>query len=130
VTAETLPRPVDAFGRYYPDEAKRMADVISLHMLAGQMGKWCAIRLSDGGSDGVAYDTRADAIRHQLHESLCCYVPIFADRADPDKAWAALRFARWAYDNGMRIFDHTDPDPVMPIRSESLAALLRTKVRI
>jgi hypothetical protein len=94
----------------YSDAARRLSDAVNVHLL-GQgtavAGRWIAARLSDGGSDGVLYDTKADAVRHQLHEQLCCYVMIPLDGMSPRQAENYLRFNRQLYDAGMRI---TDPN--------------------
>ena len=55
------------------------------------------------------------------------YVPILPGSATPAEAEALLQFARWAHRNGHRIFDPSDPDPVMPVRNEDLTALLKRK---
>lgn len=44
-----------------------MADEISLHAIAGHAGRWCVIRLIDGSSDHVAYDSREAAEAHKTH---------------------------------------------------------------
>lgn len=106
----------------YSDAARRCSDAIRLHIVAGNAGKWAAIRLSDGGSDEVAYDTRADAVRHQLHEQQCAYVAIPVDDMSPAAAERYLAMHRELYDAGFRL---TDPDgtggnmaPVIPQRIE------------
>lgn len=109
------------------DAARRCSDVIRTHIVAGMAGKWAAIRLSDGGSDGVAYDTRADAIRHQLHETLCAYVRIPPDDMPPEHAERFLAFHRRVYDAGFRL---TDPDDrrevLMPATIEEFNQLMRS----
>lgn len=96
-------------GRQSSDEAKRCSETIALHILAGKAGRWAAIRLSDGGSDGIAYDRRSDAIRHQLHESQCAYVKIPHDAMPLAEAESFLKFNRDAYDAGFRLIDPDDP---------------------
>lgn len=90
------------------DSAKRARDTINTHLL-GQgnsvAGRWVAVRLSDGGSDGVLYDTKADAVRHQLHETLCAYFCIPPDGVTLRGALSFLRMNRRLYDEGMRISD-------------------------
>lgn len=103
------------------DAAKRMSDSVTLHLLAdpvGNVGRWCAFALSDGRSDGVAYDSasppadpRAHAIRHQLHESLYCYLCIQPNGLTPEDALIFLKFNRSLYDAGMRM---TEPPPPRP----------------
>jgi hypothetical protein len=41
-----------------------MAEVVSLHAIAGAAGQWCAIRLADGSSDKTAYPSRPAAYSH------------------------------------------------------------------
>lgn len=55
-----------------PDEARRMRDILSLHqtMLSREeliAKRFVGIRLADGGSDGVVYDTRRDCVRHNAN---------------------------------------------------------------
>jgi hypothetical protein len=97
-----------------------MCDSVNLHIealgpLAG--GKWVACRLSDGGSDGIAYDTRAQAVRHQMHWSLCCYVriPPFGVRLTAREAESYLSLHRSMYDAGFRLQDPEDPYPIKPL---------------
>lgn len=89
----------------YSDAAHRCSDTIRMHIVAGMATRWAAIRLSDGGSDGIAYDTRADAVRHQLHEQLCAYVFIPHDDMSPKAAETFLSVNRKLYDAGMRLID-------------------------
>jgi hypothetical protein len=73
---------------------------------------WIAIKLEDGSYDGTIYDTRADAIRHQSDERLCCYFPIgnFLNGLRPADAQLLLDLQRHAYDQGFRITDEQTPD--------------------
>jgi hypothetical protein len=129
-TAEAV-RPGGAFGSGgFPDEARRMSDAINLARLAGDTGRWLAIRMHDGGSDGIAYDFRADAIRHQIHPEFCTYIRVTPGSATPAECWPVLRFTRWAYDQGFRITSPEDPDPIMPGKAEDLAAILRQNMRL
>ncbi|OFV82819.1 MAG: hypothetical protein A2Y78_10105 [Acidobacteria bacterium RBG_13_68_16] len=58
----------------YSDAARRMASEINLHaVVGGNAGKWCAVRLSDGGVDHTVYDTWCDAVAFQLHPHQCLY---------------------------------------------------------
>lgn len=101
---------------FYSDAARRCADIITGHIVLGNSGRWAAIRLSDGGSDGIPYDTRADAIRFQLHETQCAYVKIPIDRMEPQHAEIFLRFNRLAYDAGFRLTDPDDKRELIPAR--------------
>lgn len=112
----------------YSDAAKRCSDIIKLHILAGMGGKYAAIRLSDGGSDDTVYDTRRDAITHQLHEQQCAYIKIPRDDMPPSHAERFLQIQRELYDKGFRLCDPDGPELISPITTEGLAqsmALLR-----
>lgn len=119
--AEAAEKSGAAFGAgRYSDAARRMSDLISLAITAqgfGVFGKWMAFRLSDGGGDGVTYDRKADAVRHQLHEFLCCYVKVPPTGMTPRQCQNFLHFNRQLYDAGMRV---SDPDRavVMPMNPE------------
>ena len=89
------------------EAAHRMADVIALHQtVLGRdvilAKRFVAIRLSDGGSDGVAYETRDDAMRHQLHETQCGYFQIPLERWGAPTCDALLWYVRTRYDAGYR----------------------------
>ena len=55
----------------HSDAAMRVYDTYHLHRSAvgiyNVIGKWFASSLNDGSTDGVLYDSRPDAIRHQHH---------------------------------------------------------------
>lgn len=91
----------------YSDAANRCSDIVRLAIVAGHAGQWIAIRLSDGDSDHCFYDTRRDAIKHQLHEKQCAYIRVPPDDISPRGAEAFLNFTRQCYDAGMPI---ADPD--------------------
>lgn len=113
----SAPEHVNALG--FSDSALRCAEQINIHVAAGARGKWAAIRLSDGGSDGMAYDSKADAVRHQLHETQCCYVTI---PLTPMNVWEAQGYMdvnRQLYNAGMRLSDPKAPDAMIPIRTEN-----------
>jgi hypothetical protein len=91
----------------FSDAARRVSDLVSFHVTFGNSGRWVAVRLLDGGSDGVLYDLKADAVRHQLHETLCAYIKIPPDGMTPRAAERFLDLNRLIYDAGYRI---SDPD--------------------
>jgi hypothetical protein len=101
----------DGHDHRYSDAANRASDTIRLHIIASHLNgvdctdRWVAIRLSDGGSDGVLYDTRRDAINHQLHEKSCAYIRVPPDDVSPRAAEAFLNFVRQAHDAGMPLAD-------------------------
>jgi hypothetical protein len=77
---------------------------------------WIAVKLADGGFDGNLYATREEAIRHQLHESLCSYVWMgnFLQGAKPLDCAIYLEVHRQAYDEGMRLHEPEAPQIIMP----------------
>lgn len=113
----------------YSDAAKRCSEAINNHLHVHGMnaiGKWVAIKLHDGSSDGVMYDTRADAIRHQIHEQLCCYVKIPPAGMPVGDAEGYMAFVRKAYDGGFRLIDPDDERQlVMPYTLEDFRSALR-----
>lgn len=115
----------------YSDAAHRLSDAVTLALLADRadnVGRYLAARLSDGGTDGVLYDTRADAVRHQLHEHQCVYVLITPDGMTPRDAEIVLTFWRLAYDKGFR--GVTPPrDLQIPQRIEHVPAHVREVIR-
>lgn len=60
------------------DAGKRAADIINdiraHHGWDELRHKWIAIRIADGSSDKVLYDTRLDCVKHQNREQECIYV--------------------------------------------------------
>lgn len=92
----------------YSDAARRCSDLVRQAIVDGNVGRWLAIRLSDGGSDGVAYDRKADAVRFQLHESQCAYVKVPADDMSPRAAERFMAINRQIYDSGVARL--ADPD--------------------
>lgn len=115
----------NAFG--FSDEAKRCSDTVNLHLTANPycVGRWVAIRLSDGGSDNVLYDTRADAVRHQLHEQLCAYVKIMPGGMSVKEAQVYLKYHRELYDAGFRLPDPEFNVPLMPLTARDKARQIR-----
>lgn len=96
--------------RHHSDSARHCSDAVNLHLVAGgydSHGKWVAIKLADGRSDNVLYDTKQDAVRHQLDEQLCCYVCIPPCGMNPCQAESFLATHRKLYDAGFRL---ADPD--------------------
>jgi hypothetical protein len=85
------------------DPAKRMSDIITTHFLAdpsGNRGRWVAIRLSDGGSDGIVYDDVARAAWEQLHYRQCAYIRIPTGGIGPRECDVILAYHRKVYDLG------------------------------
>ncbi len=95
----------------HSDAAKRLSDTFNLHRVAAQydsINKWFAVRLHDGTSDGVLYDSKSDCIRHQGHnEQFYAFIKIIPCMMTPCEAEVLLNVHRRAYDAGFRL---TDPD--------------------
>ena len=123
------------------DAAKRAYDNVRLlaefndYDTRVKQSPYVAIRLSDGGTDHRLYDTKQDAVRHQLHETLCAYFSFYNAPAGFNSykdAAIFLAFTRAAYDAGMRLVDpdahNGGPDLVMPTVREHLGnQLLRLR---
>lgn len=91
-----------------------MADAINMYRLNMPWefvkDKWMAFKLADGTSDGVLYDTKQDAVRHQFHEFQCCYVALLSLMGGATAHGCAIfmNFTRDAYDAGFRLPDPND----------------------
>lgn len=93
------------------DFAKRACDIMNMHVLGKgdqSWGKWVALRLSDGGSDGVLYDDRDTAISFQLHPTQCAYLCIPPSGFTLKEIREFLTLSRKLYDKGARIPSHGD----------------------
>ena len=99
----------------FSDAALRCSDIITLAAVSGNAGKFIAIRLIDGGWDGTVYDHFSDAVRHQLHHTLCTYVKVPPDGMPPGDASELLDYWRKAYDAGFRQPDPEIRTPLMPL---------------
>lgn len=102
----------DVSGMPVTDEGRRLSDAVTLAVSLGGAGRWVAARLSDGGTDGNIYDTRGDAVRHQLHENQCCYLVIPPTGMPPVEASAYIAFHRRRVEAGM---DMVDPEQQAPM---------------
>lgn len=115
--------------RVYSDAAHRCSDIVTMAAIAGDTGKWLAIRMSDGGYDGVIYDHRRDAVRHQLSENWCCYVQVQPGGMTPKEADAFISYCRALYDAGFRLPDPEFQPPLMPLlakdQKRQIAALTK-----
>lgn len=103
----------------YSAAAHRCSDAVNIHLL-GQgfavVGRWIAVRLEDGRSDGVLYDRKRDAVRHQLHEMQCAYIAIPPDGMSPRQAENFLTLNRQLYASGRRLADpDKDTDLILPL---------------
>lgn len=116
------------------DRAKRLSGIVNALAICQPldvlMNSWIAVSLADGGTDGVLYDTRLDAVRHQAYEKQCAYLHL---RSAPGgmqvrEAYAFLKFHRDAYDSGYVFTDPERPsggyDMCMPIAREDVRTQL------
>ena len=110
----------------HSDAARHASDAVQLHVAAigfEAVGKWVAVRLMDGHSDGTLYDSKGAAVRHQLFENLCAYVRVSPAGMNPCAAESYLATHRKLYKAGFRL---ADPDrQVIPrlTRRDQVAAL-------
>jgi len=115
--------------RSLSDAARKASDEIMTHLVAlgaDAFGKWVAIRLSDGGTDGTLYETKAAAIDHQLHEHQCAYAQVLPGGMPAKDAEVFMQIHRRLYESGARI---TDPDRDMVIPSTVADRIRRQKDR-
>jgi hypothetical protein len=60
------------------DAAKRMSDQINAHLTFNKpheiRSKWIVFKLRDGSTDGAIYDSREQAISHQLDSKWCLFL--------------------------------------------------------
>lgn len=109
------------------EAGKRMADVLNAQVVFGKLagfGRVMAFALADGASDGVVYDTFADAMRHQRHEQLCHYEVLRPTSYSADECALTLIYARAFHDRGGR-YDVQYPQPIRPVRLEDFGHKLR-----
>jgi hypothetical protein len=107
------------------DIGRRAADNINLHVIGKNVNKWVALRLLDGSSDGIPYDSRRDAIVHQLHEQQCCYIKVTLDGITPTDALRFILVNRALYDAGFRLADPDMPgEPIYPNTDEELNRII------
>lgn len=97
----------------HSDAAKRVADYYNLHYVAlggwDAVGKWIACALNDGSSDGVLYDNRRDAVRHQHHnEDWFTFIKIVPHSMRVCEAEVMLKTARSLADKGLKMSDPDD----------------------
>lgn len=121
----------------HSDAAKRLSDQYKLHRIAlgaEAIGKWFAVRLTDGTGDGNVYPDKRTCMRHQrgreVYFAFVCIVPTDMGVCDAD---TFIKTARVMYDAGIRM---TDPDdaaggraPIMRATREDQGSLTRSIAR-
>jgi hypothetical protein len=113
-------------GRYaVTDRGRRLADHVAAARAIGGEGRWIASRLSDGSTDGTVYDSKSDAVRHQLDETQCAYLVVPPAPMPPAEATAWLELHDKMYAAGMRL---QDPD-TQPIMTRDMAPFLNRAAR-
>jgi len=100
----------------HSDPAKRCADRVNL-VIAAQgtevVGKWLAIKLTDGDTDYTVYPTQSAAVASKMpYEREHCYLRIPRQWMTQCEAESYLRMNRMRYESGMG----TMPDPREVIR--------------
>lgn len=70
------------------------------------LNRWVAISLSDGSCDQRLYESKAEAIRFQLHETQCAYL-FFNGMPRPGELRFFLDLNEELYDGGLSL---SDPD--------------------
>ncbi len=111
------------------DEARRIADAMTLHSVAGQAGQWAAFRMDDGRERhrGTAFPSRVTAVRACGHDrDTTVYLEISPDGMQPKEAQAFLAYARYLHSRGWRLPDPDfDFDGGMPAFAWDQAAMAR-----
>jgi hypothetical protein len=97
------------------DAARRMSSAVTLAAMNGGAGRWLAVKLQDGSSDHVLYDSRSAAMAHQLSPEYALYLLIPPDGMTTGQADRVLGFWRDVYDAGGRATDPRDDYPSMPL---------------
>lgn len=98
--------------------ALRLRDAVNLQLqVHGDQahGRYIAVKLEDGRSDGNLYDTRRDAARHQVDDPWCFYVKVHVGGIQAREAWTVLMYARQAKKAGI-VF--SEEEVILPQRLE------------
>lgn len=110
------------------ESGKRISDAINQkiadHGWWEIRSKFMAFQIQDGTTDGVLYDTKRDAVRHQRNEFQAAYLCMrgLAHGANPRECAVMLKFHRDMYDRGFRM---PDPDAVNGGRDVVMQAWMR-----
>lgn len=116
------------------DAAQRLADAVNLHVMVQneEIGNgrsrsgYVAVQLSDGRSpDGILYDRRQDAVRHQIPRT-CLYVKVGRQTMTPREAWVHLNFQRAQHKLGV---DLDGEETILPQRLELATPYIPRTIR-
>jgi len=105
------------------ESAKRMCEAVNIHVLANnEIGRtspgFVAINLDDGRSlDGVLYDNRADATRHNRNKTGVAFIMVGRNSMPLNEAIIVLQTNRKAAKNGVMF---TEEQVVVPHLTELL----------
>jgi hypothetical protein len=84
------------------DKGQRCSDIVRQHLLDDpELAKvsWIAVRLSDGGTDGVLYPLKEIAVEFQIHPTQCAYMRILPGGIPPREAVSFLYHTAQLYQN-------------------------------
>jgi hypothetical protein len=109
------------------DAGKRMADIINLTLISqpwdALVNTWMVFRLDTGESDNVKYESKSDAVDHQIEEKWYCY---FCMRRALGGVKARdcqlfINMHRYVYDSGgAASFIEPDVDMIISSRSNDI----------
>jgi hypothetical protein len=114
----------------HSDAAKRLSDAVNLHFATLGFDckrKWIAVTLSEGKGGETLYDTKRDAIRHQLDEFWCAYICLTGAPMNVCEAEVIITTHRKAYDAGFRF---ADPDTASGGRQMIAPTALEDRLKV
>jgi hypothetical protein len=81
---------------------------------ANVLNQWVAISLADGSIKQETYDTKAQAVRHQLHETQCAYLFV--------NGFPTVGEMRYYLDENERLYDsgYRLEDPATYVNPEAM----------
>jgi len=108
------------------DIACRARDAHNLHISAlgrrEAAGKYIAIKLEDGSSDGVLYDTRNDAVRHHRNRAnRYFYWRINPVAQTMRQSWVLIYYKRQMSRNGV---NHEQEEALLPVLTEQVRSII------
>lgn len=100
------------------DAARRMSDIINVKLVSHPHWElqncWMAFNLGSGETDGVLYDSRVDAVNHQLDERYCAFFCFrnAMNGTNPRDCQLFLSVNRSAV--GMKLYEPNAPQLIIP----------------